>query len=98
MGAPTSFSEWWSFWLRNSPTSEDLDLVVCVLWVIWCSRNKTVFQDEQTSVPEALAHIQVIQHQLVVFRKEAQIVHQASDTSSAAPKSGPSNIEPMQIR
>ena len=81
------FSRWWSEWMTEAPNPEDIDTTIIILWTIWVSRNKTVFENVCFSLQEAMVDLEALQQQIQRFRRQQKNSQTIDDNvlASSAP-------------
>ena len=51
---------------------EELDMAVAVLWAVWCSRNKKLFDNHDVSLHDTISHAEQIKTQMTKYRENQQ--------------------------
>ena len=61
--------------MRTVPCTKDLDLAVAILWTIYCSRNRALYDKMLLSINDTMVHVNDLQQQLANLRRRHATVH-----------------------
>ena len=67
------FHQWWFNWLKEAPDIQLIFRSVAVLWCIWTSRNRRVFDQKQLTLEEIKRETEEIYNQVHESAQKEQI-------------------------